>query len=208
MMSTSRVSKKVAIATLMLLAMPLLQGASCANLNTANSGEPPPVPKARTAYVIGPGDVLSIKVWQNEELSVTVPVRTDGMISVPLLDDVQAQGKTALELKETLTEGFKKYVRTPDVTVIVGQINSKRVSVVGQVASPQSIALQVDMRVVDAIAIVGGFSTFANQKNVKILRPEGGRVLTYRFNYKSYLKGENPENNILLEAGDTIVVSD
>ncbi len=157
-------------------------------------------------YVIGPGDVLQIRVWENEELSVAVPVRPDGKVSVPLLDDVQASGKTALQLKETLTEGFKTYVRSPDVTVIVTQINSKRVSVVGQVANPTSVALEGDMRVVDVIALVGGFTPFADRSDIRVLRPAGGSMSEHRFDYDAYLKGIDPEGNILLAPGDTIVV--
>lgn len=159
-------------------------------------------------YVIGPGDVLQIRVWENDELSVSVPVRPDGKVSVPLLDDVDAAGKTALELKDTLTEGFKTYVRAPDVTVIVTQINSKRVSIVGQVANPTSVALQGDMRVVDIIAMVGGFTPFADRSDIRVLRPAGATISEHRFDYDAYLKGVNPEGNILLAPGDTIVVAE
>ena len=158
--------------------------------------------------MIGPGDVLQIRVWENAELSVSVPVRPDGKVSVPLLDDVDAAGKTALELKETLTEGFKTYVRSPDVTVIVTQINSKRVSIVGQVARPTSIALQGDMRVVDVIAMVGGFTPFADRSDIRVLRPNGTAMAEHRFDYDAYLKGKNPQDNILLAPGDTIVVAE
>jgi len=178
-----------------------------------NASTPPPVAAESNskdgAYSIGPGDILRIQVWKNPELSATVPVRPDGMISVPLLDDVQAAGLTTLELKQSLTESFKEYVRSPDVTVIVNEINSKRVSIVGEVARPSTIPLQIDMRVLDAIALSGGFGTFADRSDIRILRPRGdGGVDEYRFNAKKFLKGQNPESNIMLVPGDTIVVTD
>ena len=198
-------SKIGVVAATMLLVSPLLLGAACA---TSRATEPLEPAKPAGEYVIGPGDVLQIRVWENEELSVSVPVRPDGKVSVPLLDDVDAAGKTALELKETLTEGFKTYVRAPDVTVIVTQINSKRVSIVGQVAQPTSIALQGDMRVVDVIALVGGFTPFADRSDIRVLRPSGTTISEHRFDYNAYLKGVNPEDNILLAPGDTIVVTE
>lgn len=186
-------------------ALPLLLVSAC---QTTPPIEPLQPASPAGEYVIGPGDVLQIRVWENEELSVAVPVRPDGKVSVPLLDDVQAAGKTALELKATLTEGFKTFVRSPDVTVIVTQINSKRVSVVGQVAQPTSIALQGDMRVVDIIALVGGFTPFADRSDIRVLRPTGQAISEHRFNYDAYLKGIDPEANILLAPGDTIVVTE
>ncbi len=193
------------VACTMLIVSPLLLGAACMSKPATQPLEP--VVRGGE-YVIGPGDVLQIRVWQNEELSVSVPVRPDGKVSVPLLDDVEAAGKTALELKETLTEGFKTFVRAPDVTVIVTQINSKRVSIVGQVAQPTSIALQGDMRVVDVIALVGGFTPFANRSDIRVLRPSGTTISEHRFDYNAYLKGINPQDNILLAPGDTIVVTE
>ena len=189
----------------LVVATPLLLGAACTTKNVTQPLEPA---LAGGEYVIGPGDVLQIRVWENDELSVAVPVRPDGKVSVPLLDDVDAAGKTALELKDTLTEGFKTYVRSPDVTVIVTQINSKRVSVVGQVARPTSIALQGDMRVVDVIALVGGFTPFADRSDIRVLRPSGSAMAEHRFDYDAYLKGKNPQDNILLAPGDTIVVAE
>ena len=187
--------------------------AGCETLNLAGTPAASEAPVAAAdedaAYEIGPGDILRIQVWKNPELSATVPVRPDGMISVPLLDDVQAAGLTTLELKQSLTDSFKEYIRSPDVTVIVNEINSKRVSIVGEVARPSAVPLQVDMRVLDAIALVGGFSTFADRSDIRILRPQGdGGVREFRFNAKEFMKGQNPQANILLQPGDTIVVTD
>ncbi len=194
-----------------LLGAALWLGAAWGCASSGNPLPPPPVSEGGTpqAYEIGPGDVLQIQVWKNPELSGTVPVRPDGMISVTLLDDVQAAGLTTLQLKEHLTEAFKEYIRSPDVTVIVTEINSKRIAIVGEVARPSAIPLQVDMRVLDAIALVGGFSTFADRSDIRILRPQDdGGVVEYRFNAKTFLKGRDPQSNIILKPGDTIVVPD
>jgi polysaccharide export outer membrane protein len=160
-------------------------------------------------YVIDSGDVLRIQVWRNPELSTDVPVRPDGRISVPLLNDVQAAGLTTHELRETIATSLAEYVTAPDVTVIVAQVNSKRVYVVGEVARPAAIPLNVDMRVLDAIVVSGGFSPYADKDDVKILRRgTDGSLTEYRFDYGAFLKGKHPESNLRLQPGDTIVVSD
>jgi polysaccharide export outer membrane protein len=172
---------------------------------------PPPPESAgieRETYVIGPGDILRVSVWKNPELSVeAVPVRPDGKISVPLLSDVQAAGLTPEELKELLTRSLAEYVQNPDVTVVVTQILSKRVHVLGQVARPGAVVINQDMRVIDAIAIVGGFGPFADKDDIKVLRrSEGGGTVEYRFDYDAFMRGRGVEGNILLMPGDTIVV--
>jgi len=172
---------------------------------------PPPDPVAldRDSYVIGPEDQLQIVVWKNPELSVTVPVRPDGRISVPLVDDVQAAGLTTSELKLVLSEKLEEFVKSPEVTVIVDRINSKRVYMLGGLASQSSIILTQDMRVLDAIAIAGGFTTFADKGDIKILRRKGNGLVEYRFDYDAFLRGDAPlESNFLLQPGDTIVVPD
>lgn len=191
------------------IAILLTLAAGCAGREV----QPPPPdqgPFGRDEYMIGPADILAIRVWKNPELSIeAVPVRPDGKISVPLLNDVQAAGRTASELKTTLAEGFSEFVTAPDVTVIVAQINSKRVHVVGQVAQPSAVPLSVDMRVLDAIAIAGGFTPFADSGDVQVLRTQpDGSVAEYRFNYGKFLRGGGPETNMLLQPGDTIVVPD
>jgi polysaccharide biosynthesis/export protein len=168
-----------------------------------------PGPFDREEYVIGASDELGISVWKNPELTLKVPVRPDGKISVPLLDDVQAAGLTPQELKEVLTEKLSEYVTAPDVTVVVEQVNSKRIYVVGEVLRPSAVPLTQDLRALDAIAMVGGFNTFADRSGIKILRPSpDGSVTEYRFDYKAFLKGKQPEANLLLRPGDTIVVPD
>lgn len=173
----------------------------------------PPPPETGTIdrgeYVIGTADVLRILVWKNPELSAEVPVRPDGKISVPLLNDVQAAGLTTTELKETLATALSDYVSAPDVTVIVTEVNSKLVFVVGEVLRPAAVPLTQDMRALDVIATVGGFSPYADTDAIKILRREpDGSVSEYRFDYPAFLRGNGSESNLRLMPGDTIVVPD
>ena len=169
---------------------------------------PPPEPLERETYVIGVTDQLQIRVWNNRDLDVKVPVRRDGMISVPLLDDVPAEGLTPEELKEVLTERLSAFVTAPDVTVIVVQTNSKMASIIGGVPRSRVFPLTQDMRVLEAIASAGGFTTWAKKRQVRILRKSADGLVEYRFDYEAFLDGEDPDSNILLEPGDTIVVPD
>ncbi len=176
-----------------------------------NLSPPPSDPKVmdRPAYVIGVTDVLQIVVWKNEDLSVRVPVRPDGKISMPLLDDVQAEGLTPVELKEVLTRELAEYVTAPDVGVIVVEMNSQFVSVVGEVGRNAQISLTKDLRVLEAIAAVGGFNTFADKRDIRIVRrrADGGEA-EFAFDYEAYIKGRAPGTNIVLQNGDTIIVHD
>jgi len=171
---------------------------------------PPPEPEAgtREEYVIGIPDVLRIVVWRNEELSVDVPVRRDGKISVPLVDDVQAEGLTPHELKEVLTEALAEYVTAPDVTVIVQQTNSHTVTVVGGVIRSGQIPLTREMRVLEAIAQMGGFNAWAKKDRVKVIRKVDGRTVEYGFNFGAYAAGKAPDSNLILKPGDTVVIPD
>lgn len=179
-------------------------------LGCASGPAPPPAPEtmAKPAYVIGTGDVLSVRVWQNGELSVEVPVRPDGKISVPLVDDVQAEGLTAEELKEVLSRELAEYVANPDVTVVVTRMDSKRAYVIGEVGRPGPVPLTTDLRVLDALSLAGGFNTFADRSNVKILRHTEDGEQEYVFDYDAYVDGEAPGTNVRLAPGDTIVVPD
>lgn len=173
---------------------------------------PPPEPTGgeKTPYVIGPSDVLQVTVWKNPELSLQqVPVRPDGRISTPLANDVQAAGLTTDELKTVLTEKLGEYVTAPEVTVVVLAVNSRRVYVLGEVVRPGPVPLATDTRVLDAVSAAGGFSTFADRDRVKIIRRgEGGAVTEYRFSYSDFVEGTADTANMLLENGDTVVVSD
>ena len=157
-------------------------------------------------YVIGPEDVLNIDVWKEKEISSTVPVRPDGKISLPLLNDVQAAGLTPMQLQNNIREGLKKFIADPQVTIIVTQINSRKIFVLGEIARPGTFAMLPHMTVLQAISSAGGFSQFAKESGVYVLRTENGRQITLPFNYKEVVKGKRPEQNIELKPGDTIVV--
>lgn len=159
-------------------------------------------------YVIGEGDILKVSVWRNPELSLdSVVVRPDGKVSVPLVDDVQAAGLTPLELKEVLTERLSEYVTALQVTVIVVQIRSKIVYVLGEVARQGPLAYRADMRVIDALSTAGGFRPFAGKSRIKIIRNmNGGDPVEFNFDYDGFVAGKNLEQNILLLPGDKIVV--
>ena len=169
---------------------------------------PEPAPGEREDYVIGIPDQLQVVVWRNPELSVSVPVRRDGKISVPLVDDVQAEGLTPEELKEVLTEALAEFVTAPDVTVIVQQTLSHTVTVVGAVGRSGQIPLVRQTRVLEAIALMGGFNIWARKNSIKIIRPTGDGMVEYIFNYGAFSSGKAPNSNLLLQPGDTIVVPD
>ncbi len=137
-----------------------------------------------------------------------MPVRPDGKISVPLLNDVQAQGLTALELKEVITRDLGEYVSNPDVTVVVNAIGSKYAFVIGEVMRSGPVPLGKDVRVLDAISNAGGFGPFADKKRIRVIRRQGGGEVEYRFNYDAYVAGKAPGTNLLLVPNDTIVVPD
>ena len=166
-------------------------------------------PKPATAdpnYVIGPQDVLDISVWKEPEVSRSVPVRPDGKISLPLLNDVQAVGLTPSQLITQITTGLSKFMTNPEVTVIVTQINSRHVYILGEVNRPGGYDLLPDMTVLQAISNAGGLTQFANGKRIYVLRPDGAKQDKLFFNYKEVLDGKHPEQNIMLKQGDTVVV--
>jgi len=160
-----------------------------------------------TSYKIGPQDVLRIDVWKEPEVSrAGLPVRPDGKVSLPLLNDVQAAGLSPLELSNVISEGLKKFMNNPQVTVTVLDINSKRVYVTGEVRRPGAFAMLPHMTVLQALTNSGGFTQFARIKGIYVLRNEGGKQVKYPFNYKDVIKGNHPEQNIELQPGDLIVV--
>lgn len=156
-------------------------------------------------YVIGPDDTLHISVWKEPDLSETIPVRPDGKISMPLLDDIPAAGMTPVMLKELITARLKKYVADPRVTVVVTAMNSRRVFVTGEVLHTGPMPLLPHMTMLQALA-QAGFNQFANLKGIYLLRTENGKQQKLPFNYKEVVKGNHPEQNIVLKPGDTIVV--
>jgi Periplasmic protein involved in polysaccharide export len=156
------------------------------------------------SYKIGPQDVLRVDVWKETEISRSVPVRPDGKISLPLLNDVQAAGLTAMELANTVTEGLKKFINNPQVTVTVSEINSRRVYVTGEVTHPGAYPLLPNMTALQALTSAGGFTQFSNTKKIYVLRNESGKQVKHPFNYKAVLDGK--QDDIPLQPGDTIVV--
>lgn len=159
------------------------------------------------AYVIGPQDILAISVWKEPDLSEnSVPVRPDGKISLPLINDIQASGATPMQLTAEIRDRLKNYVNDPRVTVIVTAINSQRVYILGEVPRPGAYPLLPNMTVLQAISSCGGLTEYANPKKVYVLRTENGAQKKYRFNYKQVVKGDHIAQNIELRAGDTIVV--
>jgi polysaccharide export outer membrane protein len=158
------------------------------------------------SYKIGPQDVLRIDVWKEPEISRSVPVRPDGKISLPLLNDVQAAGLTATQLADIITDGLKKFINNPQVTVGVSEINSRRVYVTGEVTRPGAFPLLPNMTVLQALTSAGGFTQFARIKSIYVLRTADGKQAKHSFNYKDVVNGKKPEDNIELQPGDTIVV--
>ena len=158
------------------------------------------------AYIIGPEDVIDINVWKEPDMTRNVPVRPDGKISLPLINDVQAAGSTPQQLASTVTEKLRKFLTEPQVTVIVTQINSQRVFVVGEVLRAGAFPLIPGMTVLQALSSAGGFTTFADVKKIHVMRLVSGKHIELPFNYREVLKGDNPDQNIKLEPGDTVVV--
>jgi polysaccharide biosynthesis/export protein len=157
-------------------------------------------------YVIGPDDVLTVIFWREKELSGDVSVRPDGRISLPLLNDVNAAGLTPDELRLRLTEAANELLEEPTVTVVVKQINSRRVFITGQVGKPGPYPLVGPMTVVQLIALAGGVHEYADEKNISIFRVENGRQVSLRFNYRDFKKRKNLEQNVELKPGDTVIV--
>ena len=188
----------------------LAAGAAEAQEAAKNAGSAPSAQVAPATtdagYKIGPQDVLRIDVWKEAEISRSVPVRPDGKISLPLLNDVQAAGLTAMELANVISEGLKKFINSPQVTVSVSEINSRRVYVTGEVTRPGAFPLLPNMNVLQALTSAGGFTQFARTKSIYVLRTEDGKQVKHPFNYKDVVNGKRPEDNITLQPGDTIVV--
>jgi polysaccharide biosynthesis/export protein len=191
-----------------MLALPLAAQNRGAGSSDGNGTKTPATtnPVVDPNYLIGPLDVLDITVWKNPDVSRTVPVRPDGKISLPLINDVDASGRTPLQLQALITEKLSKFLNTPQVTVIVTQVNSQRVYVLGMVVHPGAFPLLPDMTVLQAIASAGGIGQFAKDKDIYILRTVGAHQERYPFNYRDVIKGKHPEQNILLKPGDNVVV--
>ncbi|MEJ5349924.1 MAG: polysaccharide biosynthesis/export family protein [Desulfosoma sp.] len=162
--------------------------------------------EAAGTYRIGKGDVLEIHVWKEPVLSRETFVRMDGMISLPLLDDLQAAGRTPMEVKKDIQQRLSEFIEQPEVTVILKAATSQKFYMIGEIAKPGEYQLTTDITVLQAFAMAGGFTEWAEKDKVMILRREGDQEKRIPVNYKEIVKGKNTEQNILIQAGDTIVV--
>jgi polysaccharide export outer membrane protein len=157
-------------------------------------------------YVIGPDDVLVVQFWREKDLSAEVTVRPDGKVSLPLLNDIRAAGLTPEQLRDAVLETARKYVEDPIATVIVKQINSRKVFITGQVEKPGPYPLAGRMTVLQLIATAGGLKDWVDGKNILVMRNEGGLQAMYRFNYQDVVRHRNLRQNIELKSGDTVLV--
>jgi polysaccharide export outer membrane protein len=174
--------------------------------------EKAPAPEAQPSassvpvdYLIGADDMLRVSVWKEPDMSVTLPVRPDGKISIPLLDDVQAAGMTPMQLAASIKEKLKKYIADPRVTVVVTEMNSQRIYVLGEVMHPGHMVLLPGMTVLQALS-TAGFTQFANLKAIYLLRRQNGQQIKIPFNYKDAVKGRGTQQSLDLKPGDTLVV--
>jgi polysaccharide biosynthesis/export protein len=173
----------------------------------ADSAKSAPAAHSDDAYLIGADDVLSVNVWKEADVSRVVTVRSDGKISLPLIGELQASSSTPRQLEQEITKRLQNYISEPEVTVIVQDSKSHKINILGMVVKPGSYLLTGSTTVLDAIAMAGGFKDFAKQKSIYVLRQAAdGSQKQMPFNYKEVIKGKNPEQNIQLQARDTVVI--
>ena len=178
------------------------QGGKASNQPTAPTAKRP-----GDDYIIGPSDVLAINVWKDPELTRSVPVRPDGKITLPLIGEMQVGGLTALDVQRLVTQRLKEYIAKPEVTVIVQEMKSRTYIIVGKITKPGSYDLAKPTTVLEAIAIAGGFLDFAKVNKIYILRRrDDGTHIRLPFDYKKVINERNPDENVDLQSGDTIVV--
>jgi polysaccharide export outer membrane protein len=196
------VSTKIIICLILSLIVSGL--AFCTHLKTADKAVKKTV--VDSSYVIGPMDVLEIQVWKEPDFSRQLLVRPDGKITFPLIDDIQASGMTALDLKTLLTERLKGFLDNLEVTVIVVESHSKNFYIIGMVNRPGTYPLSPDMTVLQALSAAGGFGEWADKDSIRIIRRSGGKEKIIPFDYDKVISGKKLEQNILLEPNDTIIV--
>jgi polysaccharide biosynthesis/export protein len=193
----------LALAGFLWLALPTPQLAA----QTASSTPTAAAAKAHdNSFVIGNDDMLAIDVWKEPGITRTIPVRSDGKISLPLAGELQAAGLTPAKLEQDIAAKLKNYISEPEVTVIVQQVNSQKFNILGQVVKPGSFVIANSPTVLDAIALAGGFRDFAKKKSIYVLRQGASGETRLPFNYKEVSQGKNMAQNIKLEPGDTIIV--
>jgi len=161
---------------------------------------------SETDYILGEEDHIEVLVWKNEELSRTVFIRPDGKISLPLIGDVQAAGLTPNELKDSIKVLLRRYKKAPEVSIIVREINSLSIFLIGEVLRPGKIQLRSQTTLLQAITLAGGFTEYADRKKIVVLRKENGVERRLSINYNDILSGKHSEANVLLKRGDTILV--
>ena len=203
MKKMGRLIAGVSLGCLLVAGVPHAQQGKTPSTGVKASGE---VTADSDTYVIGPEDVLSINVWREEALTRQVPVRSDGRISLPLVDEIQAAGLTPLQLKEKLTLRLKEFIENPNVSVIVAEANSQKVYVSGEVRTPGVYPLRGGATLLQIIPMAGGFTEWADQKKVLIIRKEGEKGKRIVVNYKKIVSGEDMSYNIILKPGDTVIV--
>ncbi len=185
--------------------------ASAAGQNAAARPASAVAPAAAAApsadeYVIGPDDVLSISFWREKDLSADVTVRPDGKVTVPLLNDVMASGRTPEQLRDAIQQLARAYLEDPTPTVVVKEIKSRRVFITGQVEKPGPYPLNDRLTVLQLIAVAGGLKEFADGKSITVMRSVNGRVVALPFNYRDVIRRKHLDQNVELRPGDTVVV--
>jgi polysaccharide biosynthesis/export protein len=188
------------------LILSLLIACACAG-SVAGSDAPQPKskPVATDSYIIGVEDVVAVSVWKDQELSRTLPVRPDGYITLPLVGDVLANGRTSIQVRDEITSRLLRYMNSPVVTVTVQEIRSRKINVIGEIMKPGSFPLSDSMTVIDAIALAGGFKEFAKESKIYVLRRnDDGTTTRLPFNYKKAIRGGGP--TLALQTRDTVVV--
>ena len=205
-------TRQLKLGVLLLVGVVASAAVAQANAKTSDEAKAPadkvqsePTSVAGPDYKIGPDDMLHVSVWKEPDLTETLPVRPDGKISLPLLNDVQAAGLTPSQLADSIGTKLKKYLSDPRVTVIVTAMNSQKIYVLGEVTHTGTMVLQPNMTVLQALASAG-FTQFANTKGIYVLRTESGKQQKIPVNYKALLKGASIDQNLALKPGDTIVV--
>lgn len=210
---TRAVASVIAAAVFLFWGVPLCAQAAPPGLGLADPSadglvQPPPIEMpAHKSYTVGEGDILQINVWREPEASVeAAAVRSDGKISMPLIKELYVLGLEPLEISDILTRKISRFINDPEVTVIVREVNSLRVYVLGGVIRPGSLRITTEMTVLQVLAESGGLSEYAKKRKIYVLRGEGSRQERLPFDYAAVLSGKTPEQNIQVQSGDTIVV--
>ncbi|HEX6163438.1 MAG TPA: polysaccharide biosynthesis/export family protein [Vicinamibacterales bacterium] len=185
-----------------LLALALSQAAAAQSLTAT----PPAIVPTASDYTIGPDDILTIVFWRHKDLSGDVVVRPDGKVTLPLINDVQAANLTTDQLRADLVAKAGEFVEEPMATVVVKQVNSKKVFITGNVQKAGPYPITSSMTVMQLISLAGGLTEFADKKNISIVRNEAGRAVGFQFNYSTVANRKNLKQNIELKPGDTVIV--